>query len=60
MVCPAGEFPGPDKLVSDVLVNPMQIVEGEAILPAGPGIGSDLDYDAFNACRVDLKNFSPG
>ncbi len=59
-VCPAGEFPGPDKLVSDVLVNPMKIVRGEAILPEGPGIGSDLDYEAFNACRVDLQKFSPG
>jgi muconate cycloisomerase len=58
MVCPAGEFPGPDKLVSDVLVNPMRIVDGEALLPAGSGIGSDLDYVAFNACRVDLKNFN--
>jgi L-alanine-DL-glutamate epimerase-like enolase superfamily enzyme len=28
MVHPAGEFPGPDKLVSDILVSPMQIVEG--------------------------------
>ncbi len=56
-VCPAGEFPGPDKLVSDVLLNPMQIVDGEAILPAGPGIGSELDYDAFNDCRVDPKVF---
>lgn len=54
LVHPAGEFPGPDKLVSDILVSPMQIVDGEAILPAGPGIGSDLDYKAFNDCRVDL------
>ena len=60
MVCPAGEFPGPDKLVSDVLVNPMKIVDGEAILPEGPGIGSDLDYDAFNACRIDLNSFALG
>ncbi|MGI9285665.1 MAG: mandelate racemase/muconate lactonizing enzyme family protein [Pseudomonadales bacterium] len=55
MVHPAGEFPGPDKLVSDVLVNPMKIVDGDAILPEGPGIGSDLDYEAFNACRIDMQ-----
>ena len=55
MVQPAGEFTGPDKLVSDILQQPMQIVDGDAILPAGAGIGSDLDYDAFNACRVDIK-----
>jgi muconate cycloisomerase len=54
LVHPAGEFPGPDKLVSDILVSPMQIVDGEAILPEGPGIGSELDYKAFNDCRVDL------
>ena len=54
MVHPAGEFPGPDKLISDILLNPMKIVDGEAILPSGPGIGSDLDYDAFRACRIDI------
>jgi muconate cycloisomerase len=55
-ICPAGEFPGPDKLVSDVMLEPMKITNGEAILPTGPGIGSDLDYEAFNACRIDIKN----
>ncbi len=50
----AGEFPGPDKLVSDIMLKPMEFVDGEAVMPSGPGIGSDLDYDAFNACRVDL------
>jgi hypothetical protein len=55
LVQPAGEFPGPDKLVSDILQEPMQIVDGDAILPAGAGIGSGLDYDAFNACRIDIK-----
>jgi len=54
-VQPAGEFSGPDKLVSDILVNPMQIVDGEALLSPEPGIGSELDYDAFETCRVDLK-----
>jgi muconate cycloisomerase len=54
-VQPAGEFTGPDKLVSDILQKPMQIVDGEAILPQGAGIGSGLDYDAFNACRIDIK-----
>lgn len=54
-VHPAGEFPGPDKLTSDILVKNMEIVDGDAILPQGPGIGSDLDYDAFNACRMDWK-----
>lgn len=53
MVQPAGEFPGPGKLVSDILINPMQIVDGEAVLPTDPGIGSDLDYQAFNQCRMD-------
>jgi L-alanine-DL-glutamate epimerase-like enolase superfamily enzyme len=54
LVHPAGEFPGPDKLVADILVSPMQIVDGDAILPEGPGIGSELDYEAFNDCRLDL------
>ncbi len=56
-ICPAGEFPGPDKLVSDVMREPMKIINGDAILPTGPGIGSDLDYEAFNACRIDIKSF---
>ena len=38
-------------------LNPMQIVDGEAILPTGPGIGSELDYDALNDCRVDPQVF---
>jgi len=58
LVQPAGEFTGPDKLVSDILKQPMQIVNGEAILPTGAGIGSDLDYETFNACRVDIKELS--
>ncbi len=58
LVQPAGEFTGPDKLVSDILKQPMQIVNGEAILPTGAGIGSGLDYEAFNACRVDLQELS--
>lgn len=53
MIHPAGEFSGSDKLASDILVKPMEIVDGEAILPTGPGIGSELDYEAFNACVVD-------
>jgi L-alanine-DL-glutamate epimerase-like enolase superfamily enzyme len=56
MVSTAGEFPAPDKLKSDVLRSPLRIVDGEAILPQGPGIGSDLDYDAFNASRIDLMS----
>ena len=56
LVQPAGEFTGPDKLVSDILEQPMQIIDGEAILPTGAGIGSGLDYKAFNACRVDIKD----
>jgi len=56
LVQPAGEFTGPDKLVSDILQEPMQIVNGEAILPTGAGIGSSLDYEAFNACRIDVKD----
>lgn len=56
LVQPAGEFTGPDKLVSDILHKPMQIVDGDAILPAGPGIGSGLDYDAFNACRIEIND----
>jgi hypothetical protein len=55
-VQPAGEFTGPDKLVSDILQQPMQIVNGEAILPTGAGIGSGLDYDAFNACRIEVRD----
>jgi L-alanine-DL-glutamate epimerase-like enolase superfamily enzyme len=54
-VHPAGEFPGPDKLQSDILLNPMQIVDGEAVLSPEPGIGSELDYQAFEASRVDIK-----
>jgi muconate cycloisomerase len=53
-ISPAGEFPGPDKLVSDILVNPMRIEDGDAVLHDAPGIGSELDYAAFEACRVDL------
>jgi muconate cycloisomerase len=56
LVQPAGEFTGPDKLVSDILHKPMQIVDGDAILPAGAGIGSGLDYDAFNACRIEIND----
>ena len=56
LVQPAGEFTGPDKLVSDILHKPMQIVDGDAILPTGPGIGSGLDYDAFNACRIEIND----
>ena len=56
LVQPAGEFTGPDKLVSDILYKPMQIVDGDAILPTGPGIGSGLDYDAFNACRIEIND----
>ena len=56
LVQPAGEFTGPDKLVSDILQQPMQIVNGEAILPTGAGIGSGLDYDAFNACRIEVRD----
>lgn len=48
----AGEFPGPEKLATDILLEPMKVVDGEAILPAGPGIGSELDYGTFEACRV--------
>jgi|TARA_B110000093_G_scaffold100546_1_gene108088 L-alanine-DL-glutamate epimerase-like enolase superfamily enzyme len=51
---PAGEFPGPDKLVSDILLKPMVIVDGEAILSSDPGIGSELDYDAFASSRIDI------
>ncbi len=54
-VHPAGEFSGPDKLVSDILVNPMRIENGDAVLHDAPGIGSELDYEAFEACRVDLS-----
>ncbi len=50
----AGEFPGPDKLVSDIMMDPMLFVEGDAILPTGPGIGSEIDYEKFNACRIDF------
>lgn len=53
----AGEFPGPDKLVADILKKPMQFVDGCVLLPEGPGIGSDLDYDALNACRLDPAQF---
>ena len=56
LVQPAGEFTGPDKLVSDILHKPMQIVDGDAILPTGAGIGSGLDYDAFNACRIEIND----
>lgn len=49
----AGEFPGPDKLVGDIMIKPMEIVDGDAILPAGPGLGSDLDYDALNKFSAD-------
>lgn len=56
LVQPAGEFTGPDKLVSDILEKPMQIVNGDAILPTGPGIGSGLDYEVFNACRIDVRD----
>lgn len=50
-VKPAGEFPAPDKLGKDILLHPMKIVEGDAILPTRAGLGSALDYDAFKACR---------
>ena len=50
----AGEFPGPDKLVSDIMMEPMAFVDGDAVLPTGPGIGSDIDYEKFNASRVDF------
>jgi muconate cycloisomerase len=53
-VHPAGEFPGPDKLVSDIVHNPLQIVDGDAVLSDKAGIGSELDYEAFAACRLDL------
>lgn len=53
-VHPAGEFSGPDKLVSDILVNPMRIEGGDAVLHDGPGIGSELDQAAFQACRLDM------
>jgi len=55
LVQPAGEFTGPDKLVSDILQKPMQIINGEAILPTGPGIGSGLNYEVFNSYRIDIE-----
>jgi len=32
----------------------MVIVDGEAILSSDPGIGSELDYDAFASSRIDI------
>lgn len=54
VVMPAGEFPAPDKLGKDILIHPMEIVDGVAILPTRTGLGSALDYDAFKACRIDV------
>lgn len=56
LVRPAGEFTGPDKLVSDILEQPMQIVDGDAILPTGAGIGSGINYEMFNRCRIDVRD----
>jgi muconate cycloisomerase len=50
----AGEFPGPDKLKLDILQRPFVIENGDAVLPTGPGIGSDIDEEAFAALRCDI------
>jgi muconate cycloisomerase len=54
-ISPAGEFCGPDKLTSDILLNPMVVENGNAILPKGAGIGSDIDYEVFNKSILDPK-----
>ncbi|MEO0435343.1 MAG: enolase C-terminal domain-like protein [Pseudomonadota bacterium] len=59
-VMPAGEFPGPDKLVSDIADHPLQIEDGDALLPIAPGIGTELCEESFQACRIDLTALAKG
>lgn len=54
-VKPAGEFIGPDKLSDDVLTSPMEIVHGDAVLPAGPGFGIEPDLNKLEALAISLS-----
>ncbi|MCW5760723.1 MAG: hypothetical protein KIS90_13220 [Phenylobacterium sp.] len=53
-VKPAGEFIGSDKLHTDILKTPMAIEDGDAILPAGPGCGLDVDEGRLAELSVQL------
>lgn len=50
---PAGEFIGPDKLEDDIC-GPMVIDAGDAVLPAGPGLGAKVNREKIAQYRMHL------
>ncbi|HXJ78935.1 MAG TPA: mandelate racemase/muconate lactonizing enzyme family protein [Candidatus Methylomirabilis sp.] len=41
-------------LAEDIVTDPIVPVDGEIVVPAGPGLGVDLDMDRIDALRVDV------
>jgi L-alanine-DL-glutamate epimerase-like enolase superfamily enzyme len=53
-ILPAGEFIGPDKLVSDIADKPMVLDRGTALLPNEPGLGTGLNRDSFDKLKLPI------
>ncbi len=53
-IAPAGEFIGPDKLADDIADVPMVLDGGVAPLPTEPGLGTGLDREALEQCKLSI------
>ena len=46
---------GPQFLEGNILQNPLEILNGELIIPSGPGLGVQVDLEKLEQLRIDPK-----
>ena len=46
---------GPQFLEGNLLQNPLEILNGELIIPSGPGLGVQVDLEKLEQLRIDPK-----
>ncbi|MFP3184683.1 MAG: enolase C-terminal domain-like protein [Paraburkholderia sp.] len=46
-------YTGTHLTVDDLIVNPLHVVDGDIVVPSGPGLGIEVDWDAVERYRVE-------